>query len=251
MTYWQPSIYERNQLLKYGFAEADLAKVQPMPVEYLTGRVVFAGLEIKVTPDVLIPRVETEELLPLIANFLGQNKINYLEVATGSGAITTAVLDRHKHQLANWWVSDISSKALAVARQNLSSVYDNDDLDQHLLSSDLLSEFPDLKLDLLVANLPYLPAATMVNLPASVRDFEPKLALDGGVDGFALINNLLKQVRQREILNEAGLILLEVDATHDLDFLRTHYPWIMDYFQVEAFKDQFGRQRFLRLQKKS
>jgi len=251
MTYWQPSIYERNQLLKYGFTESDLAKVQPMPVEYLTGRVVFAGLEIKVTPDVLIPRVETEELLPLIAEFIGRKKINYLEVATGSGAITAAVLNHHRQQLANWWVSDISSKALAVARENLSAVYDNDDLDQHLLSSDLLSEFPDAKLDLLVANLPYLPAATMANLPASVRDFEPQLALDGGVDGFALINDLLKQVREREISNEAGVILLEVDETHDLDFLRTHYPWIMDDFHVEAFQDQFERQRFLRLQKRS
>ena len=249
MTYWQPSIYEQNQLLKYGLEVADLAKVQPMPVEYLTGRVTFAGLDIKVTPDVLIPRVETEELLPMIAAFLGQKKINYLEVATGSGALTAAVLSRHQQQLANWWVSDISSKALVVARENLSAIYQDGDLDQHLLSSDLLSQFLDKKIDLLVANLPYLPAATMANLPASVRDFEPHLALAGGIDGFVLINDLLGQVKQREILDEVGVILLEVDETHGLDFLRTHYPWIIDYFQVEAIKDQFGRQRFLRLAK--
>lgn len=252
MTYWQPSIYERNQLLKYGLSEADFAKAQPMPVEYFTGRVTFAGVELHIDQRALIPRVETEELVGLVveAGAAAPRPPQLLEIATGSGAIMTALLQQAqtgKWQLADWLATDISPAALELAQLNLQPYVTAENLSARLLQSDLLANVPQRQFDLVVANLPYLPTATLTNLEASVRDYEPLLALDGGADGFTLIERLLRQLLEGDFLGASAQVFLEVDASHDLDFLRQHYPWVLERWWVQAITDQFGRQRFLRL----
>jgi release factor glutamine methyltransferase len=253
MTYWQPSIYELNQLLKYGLSEEDFAKAQPMPVEYFTGRLTFAGVELAIDQRALIPRVETEELVELAVEVVAAaaRPPHILEIATGSGAIMTALLHQAKRRqlpVADWLVTDISAAALQLAEQNLTQVWPAAELTTHLQHSDLLGEVETRQFDLIIANLPYLPTATLATLAASVRDYEPLLALDGGVDGFVLIGRLLRQIVDGDFLQNNGQILLEVDQSHDLEFLRVSYPWVLEQFRVQAVTDQFERQRFLRLQ---
>jgi len=177
------------------------------PLAYLTGQREFYGLAFDVDRRVLVPRPETEELVDLA---LAARPRRVLEVGTGSGCIAVA-LAVHLPQAA-LTATDVSPEALAVARHNAQ---------RHgvahriqFVQSDLLACMnfgtPDLQLfDLIVANLPYIDSAELRALP--VADFEPRLALDGGPGGLALIARLLSQAPAA--LASGGRLLLEIGAT--------------------------------------
>ncbi len=177
------------------------------PLAYLTGQREFYGLAFDVDRRVLVPRPETEKQVDLA---LAARPRRVLEVGTGSGCIAVA-LAVHLPQAA-LTATDISPEALAVARHNAH---------RHgvahriqFVQSDLLAcmEFgtPDLQpFDLIVANLPYIDPAELSALP--VADFEPRLALDGGPGGLALIARLLSQAPAA--LASGGRLLLEIGAT--------------------------------------
>ena len=255
------SIYERNQLLKYSLKETDLLTKGDLPVEYLTGFVEFRNLELKINQNVLIPRVETEELLDLMIEFAKSSleEISYLELGTGSGAISLAFLDfllKEKSKalrVKQILISDLSTKALSVAQDNLIRLFPQSkdfSFKCDFLVSDLLKNVPKQKFNLVVANLPYIPTKLIASLEASVKDYEPTLALDGGEDGFTLIAQLLEQIILDDFLSLNGKIFLEVHETHTLDFIAKNYPKIMYNFLVEELPDQFDRHRFLILQKR-
>lgn len=155
------------------------------PLPYLTGRVEFYGLEFKVTPEVLIPRPETETLVDLA---LARRPATVVDVGTGSGCIAVSLA---VHLLeAVIYAIEISPAALAVARRNV---------ERHgvagrvrLMVGDVLSPRPG-PVDLIVSNPPYIPTGKCASLPASVRNHEPRLALDGGMDGLAFVRRLLAQ----------------------------------------------------------
>lgn len=252
----QLSIYEKNQLLQHGLQEADLLAMGEMPVEYLTGVVAFRDLAIQVKREVLIPRVETEELVELVcASVVTLSKpLNYLEIGIGSGAISLAVFDFCRRQISlqieHFCLTDLSPTALRVAEENWTRLFGEVPKFAQFLRSDLLSELAPHRYDRIVANLPYLPTATIASLDASVRDFEPLLALDGGPTGFELIARMLEQVLAGNFLAEGGQIFLEVDESHDLQFITKHFSMIAQNFLIKAKQDQFARQRFLVLQKR-
>lgn len=252
------SIYERNQLLKYSLKEADLLTKGDLPVEYLTGFVDFKGLELKVNQNVLIPRVETEELIDVLGDYAIslQEKISYLEVGTGSGAITLAFLDfllknsQKPFLVKKLLACDVSNQALNVAQENLSRLFpQNLPFLVEFLLSDLLLHVPKQEFNIIVANLPYIPSKLVKSLDKSVKDHEPNLALDGGEDGFVLIAKLIEQITLGHFLNKNGKIFLEVHESHNLNFLRKKYPQIVKNFSIMEKKDQFDRHRFLILQK--
>jgi release factor glutamine methyltransferase len=120
------SIYEKQQLLKYGLSEAEFLKMGEMPVEYFTGRVDFAGLTLEVNQDVLIPRIESEELVDQALDFAKscpKQQLRILEIATGSGAIALALINKIQqlNYLTKSWefvLTEISAPALAVAKKN-------------------------------------------------------------------------------------------------------------------------------------
>lgn len=247
----QLSVYEKNQLLKYGLSEQDLIAHGEMPVEYLTGEIEFKGLPVSVNQDVLIPRVETEELVDLVTDFAKDlPEVNYLEVGTGSGAISLAVFDTLKNGVESFVVTDFSAKALQIAKDNFLRIFGDQALEKiNFIESDLLNKVPKQKFELIVANLPYVPSALIAGLDQSVKDYEPLLALDGGETGFEIIEQLLQEIIEGDFLAEDGQIFLEVHESHNPDFIEKIAPKIAEHFSIEAINDQFGRNRFLVLEK--
>jgi len=179
---------------------------------YVLGHWEFFGLDFDVTPDVLIPRPETELLVERAIAWLQRFPAGrtIADVGTGSGAIAVSIAVNipGAHVLA----TDISHKALEVARKNARKF--NVEKQIEFIACDLLptkSLFGNRQssIDLLCANLPYIPTETLHNLPIFGR--EPTLALDGGPDGLELIRRLLNMAP--EWLASHGMMLLEIEAT--------------------------------------
>jgi len=177
------------------------------PVAYLIGRRAFWDLDLEVAKGVLIPRPETEHLVEAALGWCtvqGDRLLRIVDVGTGSGAIAAALA---KH-VANGRVAatDLSATALAIARRNM--VRAGLVLRVSLIRADLLEALAG-PLDLIAANLPYIPRAEIGALDADIRDYEPRMALDGGLDGLDLIRRLL--ARAPAVLAKPGLLLLEID----------------------------------------
>jgi len=247
---------EKNHLLKFGFSNVDIEQYGQMPVEYITGKAEFYGRIFMVNKDVLIPRIETEELIDLVLADCevryqkNQQKLIIADVGTGSGAIgVTLLLELIKKNIAcEVYLSDISVKALKVAKENYQQLIKEFEkqagkiktkIKVTFLKSNVLEDYPlNIKFDLIIANLPYIPTARLEKLFESVIDYEPIVALDGGEDGLQLIRKLLKEAENK--LKKDGQMFLEVDAEVKIDFSSSVY-------NVETLADQFNRQRFLKI----
>lgn len=224
---------EINQLNRAGIDPySELVKNSGhIPVEYLTNRAEFYGRSFYVNQDVLIPRIETERIVKIaLENSKQGKKISFCDVGTGSGIIgITFALELEELGIEfNAYLSDISDEAIEVAKKNLhehfhkiqtgskKNLFKTGKSKFELLSSNLFSSYnPAVRLDFIFANLPYIPTSRISTLQDSVRNFEPKLALDGGEDGLNLIAELLIQSYTK--LKKNGMLLLEVDDTHDKD----------------------------------
>lgn len=173
------------------------------PIPYLTGRAPFMGLDFLVSPNVLIPRPETEQLVEAAAAWgRGREEIRIVDVGTGSGCIAVSlasILPR-----AAVLAVDVSAAALAVAAINIGRHAPGR---VQLVQGDLLAAIGP-GLDLIAANLPYVAGPEWPTLPIGVKSYEPVLALDGGTDGLDLIRKLLPQAAAR--LRPGGLALLEI-----------------------------------------
>jgi release factor glutamine methyltransferase len=169
------------------------------PVEYLLGKTTFAGYRIEVTPDVLIPRPETEILLEEAIKLIDPAGLPVLDVGTGSGILALSLAK--KFPKLEIIAVDISPAALAVARKNADGIGNIRFLNCDLMETPSLPE----KFQLIVANLPYIPTGQIDGLMREVRH-EPRLALDGGVDGLDLIRKLITQSagRTRYVALELG-----------------------------------------------
>ena len=260
----QLSVYEKQQLLKYKLSEVDLLKNGEMPVEYFTTKVDFAGLTLNINNNVLIPRIETEELSELALKIIKdkrQSMIKVLDLGTGSGAIVLALINQLSllnYLSAKWefYLFDYSAEAISLAKKNyqqfLAKVVNEDNLKINFLVSNLLEKCPhDLQFDLILANLPYIPSEQIQFLPASVKDFEPILALDGGKTGFELIARAIEQLLSNNLLNKNTVLLFETYHTHNQKFLKKHYPNLFELFDIVFIKDQFDKQRFLQIKIKA
>jgi len=181
------------------------------PLPYILGHWEFYGLDFFVTPDVLIPRPETELLVENALRHAALKKAptQILDVATGSGCIAIALAVQLPGVVIT--ATDISPAVLDVARANVEKYQVADRL--QFIQADLLDFEPSddnlQPIDILTANLPYIPTGTLRRL--DVYGKEPTLALDGGQDGLDLIKRLLENAGP--ILAEEGVILLEIEAT--------------------------------------
>ncbi|RPI64611.1 MAG: peptide chain release factor N(5)-glutamine methyltransferase [Lysobacterales bacterium] len=204
------------------------------PLAYLTGEREFFSLPLAVSPDVLIPRAETELLVELaLAIVASAAQPAVLDVGTGSGAIALAI--KRERTDARVTATDRSAAALAVARGNAMRLA----LDVRFVESDWFEELGGEVFDVILSNPPYVRSADV----KGALGFEPKLALDGGADGLAAYRVLFAEARRR--LNAGGSLLIEhgADQRAELVALAEARGWRV----AAAHDDLAGRPRVLDL----
>ncbi len=191
------------------FRELVRRRLAREPVAHIEGKRGFhaLGLELAVDKRVLVPRPETEHLVDWVLEDLPKDtSASVVDVGTGSGAIALAI--KHARPGARVTAVDISDDALAVARANASRL----GAEVEMSRSDLLDDIatPPGGWAAIVANLPYIATDVIDTLEPEVRSFEPRLALDGGADGLAIIRRLLDRIASAQILGDGGAVYLEV-----------------------------------------
>jgi release factor glutamine methyltransferase len=205
------------------------------PLPYLTGNQEFFNLDFTVTPDVLIPRPETELLVSLAIDWLKAHpgKRRSLDVGTGSGCIAVSICVNvpDVHFLA----ADSSFNALQVANENIKNHRLSGQI--HLAQMNLLSGISG-QFDCLCANLPYIPTGRLREL--NVSRHEPRLALDGGENGLKLIEELIKQ--SVGLVSPGCAIFLEIDYSQSADIIKFIPEYFPDSF-VKIEKDLAGLPR--------
>ncbi len=189
------------------------------PLQYLLGKANFYGKDFIVDDRVLIPRFDTEILVEQALKAIGEREVRVLDMCTGSGAIAITI-DLNSN--AEVTASDVSKEALEVAKRN------NDELFASVtfVESDLFEKI-ESKYDLIVVNPPYIPTKDVLTLDHEVKDYEPRLALDGGVDGLDIYRKIAKEYKN--YLNENGVLMLEIGIG-----------------QKEAIEELFGTVEFIK-----
>lgn len=215
------------------------------PDAYRKGSIEFYKLRFKVTPDVLIPRPETELLVDAVLAEVKGKETTVLDIGTGAGSIAVSVAKNAPH--VKVIATDISEKTLKVARQNARLHGVEGQIT--FIKSDLLSIVPSTlhpkpSTLIIVTNLPYIPSARIPYLDSSVKDFEPHLALDGGEDGFELYRKLFQQINDKGW--QPKLILGEIDYTHG-DLAYTEVRKFFPAAETEVKKDLAHLQRILKV----
>ncbi len=193
-------------------------RVRREPLQYILGYADFFGRCFRVTPDVLIPRPETEQLVVRALEWLNAHPsaTQVLDFGTGSGCIAiTLVLEQPQLRMT---ATDVSEGALAVARENAGRL--GAPIAIHHPCSD------NTKFDLVISNPPYIPTAEIPQLQPEVAQFEPHLALDGGKDGLAFYQKLLSFAAGQ--LRPRGALIVEIGEGQTnaiLDIATTAGKW--------------------------
>jgi release factor glutamine methyltransferase len=229
------------QRSKYEQAISRLSQGIPLP--YILGSWDFFGLNLMITPDVLIPRPETELLVETALNWLrldpGRRRV--IDTGTGSGCIAIALAVNIPDLLV--LATDISPPALQVARQNARKFKLTDRVE--FTCCDLFPQSAGLlsgRVDLMVSNLPYIPSPVLKGLKVYGR--EPGLALDGGEDGLDIIRKYLTLAPA--FIKPDGLILLEMEASQG----RSARSLACDHFpraEISVHPDLAGKDRLLEI----
>ncbi len=207
------------------------------PVAYITGRREFYGIEFEVTRDVLIPRPETEVLVDAVLEGLrGRDAPAVVDVGTGSGAIACSVAARHP--TARVLATDLSERALSVARSNAARLVPDGRV--RLVRMDGLTALAPAPLtDAIVSNPPYV--AEDEPLDPGARDFEPAVALFCGDRGREVSARLIAQAPSR--LKQGGLLAIEVGAVPHRDFVRERLAGSGAWHEVRPLRDAAGEVR--------
>jgi release factor glutamine methyltransferase len=181
------------------------------PVQHITGVQEFWSLGFQVGPQVLIPRPESEVLVEQALSLYNEGRLpggerpRILDLGTGCGALAVALAREIRD--ACIWASDISEEALTVARLNAERHAVGNRI--QFTRSDLLTTFGSAVFDLILSNPPYIASREFAALSPEVRDFEPKIALDGREEGLYYIQEIIRQAPEH--LNEQGWLTLEMD----------------------------------------
>jgi release factor glutamine methyltransferase len=213
---------------------------QGIPLPYIIGSWEFYKYSFRVTPEVMIPRPETEGLVERTIKWFKKNptRNTVLELGTGSGCISISLALEDPELIIT--ATDISDEALAIAQKN---ALDHNVADKiHLTQADMFLGLSQ-KYDLLVANLPYIPTSKLKDL--KVYQTEPQLALDGGEDGLLYIKQVLEKAE--DWLNPSGCILLELDEDTGpvaRDLANDQFP----QSEINLEQDLAGLDRYLVIQ---
>ena len=207
-------------------------RLNHVPVQYITGEQDFCGLTFSVRPGVLIPRPETELLAEAV--FQAAEGRRVLDLCTGSGciAVTVAKLGNPAFVAA----SDYSEEALAIAGENASRL----DADVTFYHGDLF-EAVEGRYDIIVSNPPYIKSEVVDTLMPEVREYEPRLALDGRTDGLYFYRRICKEAK--EYLIPRGRLMFEIG--HDQGNEVAALLQAEGYSEIEVRKDYAGLDRMV------
>lgn len=233
----------QSQLDALEEAISNLEAGEPFP--YVLGHWEFFGLDFELSPDVLIPRPETELLVERSIKWLraAPERRTIADVGTGSGCIAVSIAKSISD--AKVIATDISFPSLEVARRNALKHNVAGQID--FVQCDLLPPHPDplptdLHFDLICANLPYIPSQTLRELPVYGR--EPTLALNGGGDGLSVLRRLLQMAP--DWLAPGGMILLEIESSQGMSAVSLAYD-AFDDAKIHLRKDLAGRDRLVEI----
>ena len=206
-----------------------------IPAQYIIGHAEFFGMQLKVDERVLIPRLETEELVELILAENLKDNLKVLDIGTGSGAIALALAKNRP----DWSVTaaDISQEALDLSLENANA----QNLNLSFIKSDCFSEI-SAKYDIIVSNPPYISRADEVEVGLNVLHSEPHLALFADEDGLAIYRRIAED--SKDYLNDGGKIYLEIGYKQG----QSVPALFMENFpekRVRTLKDQFGQDRMV------
>ena len=192
-----------------GFSKCLERRLRGEPVQYITGTQEFWSLALTVTPDVLIPRPETELLVEALLDFAretGVEQMRLMDVGTGSGAV--AIAAARELPKAVVVAADLSVAALEVARDNARRHQVSERI--IFLCTDLFSGLGHTLFDAVVTNPPYVKSSDFSLLPREICEYEPRHALDGGEDGLQIIRAIID--RAPDFLRGGGILALEMGA---------------------------------------
>ena len=206
------------------------------PLSHLVGFEYFYDRKFKVTSDVLSPRMETEELVYKVIDYIRKNNltnIKILDLCTGSGIIGITLKKELEEFDVKILASDISSRVLTVAKENASSL----EADISFVESDLFSNIQD-KFDIIVSNPPYIAHDDKKTIKENVLNYDPHLALFADEEGMYFYRNIIEKSRQ--YLNEKGVIFFEMgyDQKEKIITLGEN-----NKFETVVYKDINGRDR--------
>lgn len=210
-------------------------RIKGKPLSYVLGNADFYGYEIKVDERVLIPRPETEELVSEVLKVV-KNTDKVLDLCTGSGAIALVI---NKKSGAAVTATDISEAALEVAKENFKQF----DVAVETRLIDLYGDLSE-KFDIIVSNPPYIKTEEIDTLDKEVKDYEPRIALDGGEDGLDFYRRICEGAKQR--LNEHGKLFLEAGYGEAEEIKKM----LENDFNVEIIKDISGIDRIIKAELK-
>ncbi|MXZ04944.1 MAG: peptide chain release factor N(5)-glutamine methyltransferase [Rhodothermaceae bacterium] len=231
---------EQNQIIR--IREAAQRCSSHEPVQYVLGYTEFFGLRLRISPAVLIPRPETEQMIEVALESIepgGASRL--LDIGTGSGCIALSM--KHALPTAQVTACDVSAPALQIARENALK----NGLDIRFIIADLLSGgFLDkvgTGYDLVIANPPYVPDSERSQLPPMVRDYEPGIALFCGEDPLAYYRAIADKLGSG-LLGKGGILVLEthVDYAASVSMLLQKEK---DVFQIQIKSDLAGLSRFV------
>lgn len=186
------------------FTNAIARRAARVPLQQIVGRQEFYGLDFIVTPDVLIPRPETEILVECAIEIAGDRKATFLDIGVGSGCISVAIL-KNCQNLTGLAV-DVSEAAIEVATRNATLQGVQNRL--AIFVSDVFENISSQRFDLIVANPPYVPIADIETLQPEVRDHEPHQALTDGSTGLSIIEKIVAGAPDH--LVPSGYLLMEI-----------------------------------------
>lgn len=220
--------------------QAAAARARGAPFAYAVGRAAFRHLTLAVDERVLIPRQETELLIDLVLEAEHGGRGTIADVGTGSGAIALALATEGAFDRVI--ATDVSRDALDVAERNAAFLRDELRSPVDFLQGSLLAPLGGMRLRAVVSNPPYIAFAELDDLPASVRDWEPPLALLSGDEGLAATRAIVRDAAA--VLEPGGLLALEVD-TRRASLVAEAVAANGSYRDVAVHLDLTGRERFV------
>ena len=223
-----------NESDEYRMVRITDRRLKGEPLEYIIGEKWFMGLKLKVTPDVLIPRRETEILCEHAIQLIRLNVYgSVLDLCTGSGCIGVSIA---KYTRARVTATDISQAAAGIAEYNAK----NQLVKMDVRVGDMFSNVPE-KFDMICSNPPYIPSGEISSLMREVKDYEPRLALDAGKDGLRFYRKIAKEAPSH--LNDNGTLILEIGCEQADDVKRILAG--AGFEDIRVMKDYSGLDRIV------